>query len=113
MNSLSWFLYLASILPQLQAATILCAVVLVILFLFTCMDRDTKAGFYGEWKAPKWQLPTAAILILVAVLVPSTQTIYLIAGSEAGEAVVTSNEGRAILNDIQEVIRAQLGNLKQ
>lgn len=36
----------------------------------------------------------------------------LIAGAEAGEAVVTSEAGQEILNDIQEVIRHQLGELK-
>lgn len=36
----------------------------------------------------------------------------LIAGAEAGEAVVTSEAGQEILDDIQEVIRYQLGELK-
>lgn len=49
---------------------------------------------------------------LLAAIIPSRDTIYLIAGSEAGEAVVTSEAGQEILEDIQEVIRYQLGELK-
>lgn len=112
MNSLSWLLYLASILPQLQISLGIAAGVLFFWFLVVCIDRDSRS-YREAWKVPKWQMPVAAILLLIAALIPSKNTLYLIAGSEAGEAVVTSQQGQEILNDVQEVIRAQLGKLKQ
>lgn len=48
----------------------------------------------------------------VAILLPSKESMYLIAGSEAGEMVVTSEAGKEMLNDIQAVIKGQLEALK-
>ena len=50
--------------------------------------------------------------ITMATLTPSKETIYLIAGSEAGEAVVTSAEGQEIINDIRLIIKGQLNKLE-
>lgn len=55
-------------------------------------------------------LPT--LLIIFSILLPSKEAVYLIAGSEAGEAVVTSEEGKEILSDIHMVIKHQLSELK-
>jgi len=63
-------------------------------------------------KATKFVPWVFLVTSTLAAIIPSKDTIYLVAGSEAGEAVVTSQEGKEILNDIKEVIRYQLGELK-
>jgi hypothetical protein len=52
-------------------------------------------------------------LFFIGLLVPTKETIYLIAASEAGETVVESKEGQKVLNDIQEIINLQLQRLKE
>jgi hypothetical protein len=63
--------------------------------------------------SPKYSILALSVgMLLFSTLIPSKETIYLIAGSQAGEAVVTSESGQEILNDIHEVIKHQLGQLK-
>ena len=117
MNSLSWFLYLADVIVSAQVllgflAFIFGAITAFWLFanVFAKADRDPTAEAITKslWFAP-WVFALTATL---AVLAPSRDTIYLIAGSEAGETVVTSEAGQEILLDIQEVIQHQLDQLK-
>lgn len=117
MNGLSWLLYFAAVAPQV-ATTLITLGVFILIFWFV---RAAGAGspsypFQGVTEgrvSPRYGIPIfAIILFFIAALTPPTETIYLIAGSEAGEAVVTSESGQEILNDIQEVIKHQLGELK-
>ena len=113
MNGLSWFLYFADTLPKIGEGAALLGVLIGItggIFLtawavaFLC--EDAKAP-------PPWRpyILSMAILFFVAVLIPSKETIYLIAGSQVGEYVVDTPEAQEILNDIHAVIRAQLEEL--
>jgi len=117
MNELSWFLYLAEILPRIGSFTGIMGLLLFgVAFILPpkgvkLFSRDHEALFTG---LDRLVVPFCAwlLLLLLAFLTPSKETIYLIAGSEAGEAVVTSPEGQEILNDIKQIIRGQLNSLK-
>jgi len=113
MNGLSWFLYLADTLSKIGEGALFLGVLIgitgglllafwAVAFLF----EDTKTP-------PPWRpyILSMAILFFVAVLIPSKETIYLIAGSQVGEYVVDTPEAQEILNDIHAVIRAQLEEL--
>jgi len=113
MNGLSWFLYLADTLPKIGEGALLIGVLICIIggvflaaWAVAFLSEDTKAP-------PPWRpyIISMAILFFVAVLIPSKETIYLIAGSQAGEYVVNTPEAQEILNDIHAVIRAQLEEL--
>ena len=67
----------------------------------------------GKFMPPKRYLAGALFFVFLSAIIPSKETIYLIAGSESAEFVVTSEEGKEILSDIKDVIRAQLVQLKQ
>ena len=110
MNSLSWFLYLAEVVPNIGVASIfyLCIVGFVGSFLLAFMAEEL-----GPENLPiKTHIALLVGAVLLAVLTPSKQTIYLIAGSEAGEYVVTSPEGQEIINDIKAIIKSQIEELK-
>lgn len=118
MNDLSWFLYFADILPNVGTALGLIGglglLAYAVITGIVAGHRDCSYGkyesnFHGVW----WPIPVLVVIMTLSAFVPSKETIYLIAGSEAGEAVVTSPQGQEILNDVQEVIRAQLNNLKE
>lgn len=124
MNSLSWFLYLAEVLPSL--ARTVCALTAVFIagltlvsFFRTMAIAESSMGLSArklEYKSiwGFWGKTVIPLLILGTLmkLIPSKETIYMIAGSEAGEAVVTSEAGQEILNDIKEVIQFQLSEMK-
>lgn len=121
MNDLSWFLYLADVLPT-------ASVWLGILFvptgvigaiLVVCTMICAASTGEDEIRAGKVMKPFAvslpilsAIFLLVSILIPSKETIYLIAGSEAGQYVVESETGQEILTDIKSIIKQQLSSLK-
>ncbi len=114
MNSLSWFLYLADIIPMLGFIIGQAVIVVIVLggigmafWFFATLDDD-------DFPKPPFKRFFAVVIVmgLIGVLTPSKQTIYLIAGSEAGEYVVTSPEGQEIINDIKAIIKSQIEELK-
>jgi len=120
MNDLSWFLYLADVLPN--AASSLGGLGFIVsvlggfgLLFWKCLYEFNKNDYEEMVDVPKgfcWVWSVFFFLLVITHFVPSKETIYLIAGSEAGEAVVTSETGQEILNDIQQVIKHQLKELK-
>ncbi|MBL4795774.1 MAG: hypothetical protein JKY50_00010 [Oleispira sp.] len=109
MNSLSWFLYLADMLPALGLTCGLLAGFGAVVYPITIMWLNDFGRERGDYTVNfKVMASVIALLMVVAVIIPSKSTIYLIAGSEAGEAVVTSVEGQEILNDIKTIIKQQI-----
>lgn len=120
MNSLSWFIYAADVLPNFSWMGGVCFITLILFTLVTvivsgsCADEGPDlekfaASFRGSYLKIA---PFLIVLTLFSFLIPSKETIYLIAGSEAGETVVTSEAGQEMLNDIHSVIKHQLSTLK-
>lgn len=120
MNTLSWFIYFADIVENFSVFLYTFGWLSLIVFASVCTLLPGKNGksmfpFNGlmDGKRPPYGFGVLGIgLIFLAALIPGTQTIYLIAGSEAGEMVVTSETGKEILSDIQDVIKHQLDTLK-
>lgn len=115
MNSLSWFLYLAEVTDSLKGVSIFFSIMFGIAFVFWLAakafsghDKEAMDLVRSTWFVP-WVF---SIATLFAVITPSKGTLYLIAGAEAGEMVVTSEAGQEILNDIKEVIQFQLSEMK-
>jgi hypothetical protein len=116
MNNLSWFLYLAEIVPSFAALLGLFGglafTAYFLLSAFITMNNSFERA--DEQKPyPTLKLPLiGAFLCVLTTLTPSKQTIYLIAGSEAGQHVVETESGQAILDDVQEIIQLQLNQMK-
>jgi hypothetical protein len=122
LNSLSWFLYFADVLPNVSSA-IGFVIFWLSLSVFFIVGTKIVSTFTDPKDLPpnlnstlsyvsKWAFSLVTILTLPWVVIPSKETIYLIAGSEAGEFVVNTPEAKAILSDIQEVIQLQIEGLK-
>ena len=130
MNNLSWVIYLAEAVPSLVDMVLFISVLATVAFAVyalvgsigsadtyswdTPQEVENKKAWWNEKKylPPRWLAVTILSTWVVLSLAPSKETIYLIAGSEAAEAVVTSETGQQILNDIQQIIKHQLGHLK-
>lgn len=119
MNGLSWVLYLADVSGQIatffSGVGILCGFTIFGLLVFGNMYNHDMAPHEDKLDVTG-MLKKAAIIggisFLVQAVIPSKETFYLIAGSEAGEAVVTSEQGQRIITTIGEVIEQQLEDLK-
>ena len=118
MNSLSWFLYLADVLPR---AGFLVALLGFCLFALAFALPPKGATMFGEGHDGPFQaidrLKVPFILwlcfLVFAFLVPGKDTIYLIAASEAGEMVVNTPEAKEIMSDLKEILNIQLDKLKE
>lgn len=112
MNNLSWLIYAAEVVENLRN---LAGVVLFVMgmaggfglgfrWVFNVAERT---GYRPIWWTALW----AAVMIAastVAVFAPSSRTIYMIAASEAGEAVVTSPEAVEMMGDLKAIIKKRL-----
>lgn len=126
MNNLSWFLYLADILPKLLLFPVVITGAMLVVFIATagitylCGVDDTGYGYLqerGEERKRKGLAIGKSVvpyiflwLLFVTIhnMIPSRETFYLIAGSELGEQVVKTPEAREIFEDIKAVIKQQI-----
>lgn len=131
MNTLSWLIYGAEVIDNLQ---ILCAVGLFLLGITFCAaflgrgitsetvvssDFPTESDPQGTRDYRQWiffkNITTSKLLylcvlfcILVVVFLPSSRTLYMIAASEVGETVVTNPETIEVFNDLKSIIKNKL-----
>lgn len=117
MNSLSWFLYFASVLPQIMVAPILLTLgAMIVLGGLGCCERES--GYRGD---EQWQrgyklhkfvasvlAPLFSLFVVIATIIPDKETLYLIAGSELGQQVIETPEAREVFNDIKTIIKQQI-----
>ena len=115
MNNISWWLYLAEVIPNFGTGLAILAFIGAAIGTITSAILTFEPSLSEEDKERKlcYKILTASVVgILLSMLFPSKETIYLILGSEVGETVVSSPEGKEIINDIREVINLQIENLK-
>lgn len=116
MNNLSLLIYAADVLPSVAASLLIFSGVAVVgttmaltISFEPSLEDEESANLRRALKPLFYLFPA---LFLLGLMIPSRDAIYLIAGSEIGETVVTSPEGQEVINDIREVIKAQLNALK-
>lgn len=113
MNTLSWLLYLADVAdsakPMMRLIAFMFGFVggigVVALWITSVVERLPKTP--AAIVTVVWVLiasPSAAL----AILIPSKDTIYLIAASEAGEVVVKSDEAKEIMSGLRDIIKDQI-----
>jgi Ca2+/Na+ antiporter len=93
MNSLSWLIYLADIIPNVGTICVLLGLLFLILSgaaFFAYTDKTISFKTFISL------LITAIVLLVIATLVPERTTIMMIAASEFGEEIATSAEAKNI-----------------
>lgn len=116
MNNLSWLIYLADVSNSISAffgisAFLLgsAAAVITIISAITYAENN-KPFFPVKWSILTWI--SCVIMALVSTLIPSSDAVIRIAASEAGETFVNSASGQQLINDLTDVLHAQLNTLK-
>lgn len=114
MNSLSWFLYFADVLTNLQPVLAIPAVAaaisggIAIFVFFMTNDKHDEIERKAAKKAAQLLWSVAIICGLSACLIPSRTTIYMMAGSELAEIVVTDPVNIDVMKDVRTLIQKQL-----
>jgi hypothetical protein len=108
MNSLSLFLYLADVSSGIAILLLIIAsisAIVISVYAMACAEEGYPFKF--------WLLLVPILCGITAVLIPSKSAMYLIAGSELGEVVITSESGQEILNDVKLAIQQQIKELQK
>lgn len=106
MNSLSWFLYLAGVVANLQGF-------LTCSGLIVGMVSGIAAGpFEMGLKRVRVYVALAFLMLSVSALLPDKQTLYAIAASELGEKAIQTTVGKKAINAIELWIDSQVKELK-
>lgn len=124
MNSLSWMIYAASTLANVNfvigGTLVVGGIGGAILWIIgkmpwhqwswdsveTMKSTDAARASFQKWG--RRGVLAAAVAIPVGIVIPSDKTIYLIAASEAGETIVTSPEAKEVFEDLKTIIKSKL-----
>lgn len=108
MNSLSWLIYFADIVSNIQGVL----VTLAILFGAGYIVSLIVAVLEGLKRPKHWFVTVAIVLGFCAAILPSSKTVYAIAASELGEQVLVSNTGKKAVAALEAWLDAQVKGLK-
>lgn len=129
MNSLSWLIYTADVVAKLGplfgfagVGCIIAGVVLAIIgkspwSYYSWTPADEKAESEKLRRSLGRGGPRLAVLGLClctfAAVIPSRNTIYMIAASEIGETVVTSPDAVEMMGDLRTIIKSKLKEMAE
>lgn len=123
MNTVSLFIYAADVVDGLSGTFGFFALVVgfasLIFFgrgmsaLYDGFSRDKDSELGKTFiRISKWSLAVSILLTLFAIFLPSKDALYLIAGSEVGEVVVTSPEAKEIMGEVYNILRQELKEMQ-
>lgn len=95
MNGLSWMLYLAEVSSSMAGLLVAGGIAMVIAAVGAAMWASDEGKPRPSWVTAF--LKIAPVMLLLAVFLPSSQTVYAIAASEYGEELAkTETAGKAV-----------------
>lgn len=121
MNGLSWLLYAAEVVQSLgnlfaYAGAMLGIISGVSVTVYGVSLDDT----IGDEKTAarlgtvlRWLLPITAVVAVLACLMPSSKTVYMIAASEMGQKVYETPAAQEVLTDLQVILKQKLGEMRK
>lgn len=105
-----WIIYLADVVGGLQ---VMCGFLAGGCAFFFLINWIAQGPFYPEdWKkvisAAKIIGPIVTLLAFIALLIPSKQTIYMMAAAKVGEEIVQAPETKEIGSKVLKLINEKL-----
>lgn len=112
---LALLVYIFDLLPALDILAFAVAVPLAVLtcilgFLYLIDEVDADEPAYRAYKNIRWVLLAAALITMV---IPSKQTLYLMAGAYVTQSVVTSETGKRVVAILEQKIEQELANVEK
>lgn len=111
MNSLSILLYAADV--SGNVSFVLIATILTVgvgLFATLALYAAENDAVFPYWRP--WAM-LLAVCAIISIFVPGRTTILMIAASEAGEAAITSPDGKALIDELKGRIMRELTSDKE
>lgn len=122
MNSLTWYIYLAEVFPNIVFSFVFAAIASVayIAMWAACNEdkyfeeKKEQVAFWNKQKATFRQIimcitiPCCILFAITHIFLPGKKTMYLMAASELGEEVVLSEEATEIKNLLKEYLKKSL-----
>ena len=110
MNAASMYIYLGSVLGALDTFLGLTGLIGVISWcLLTVFYFIEKDGYHGK----NWILIWSVAVLAVTIFIPSTRTMYLMAGAVLGEKAIESEIGQQTFELIQLKLKEELDNMRR
>ena len=119
MNTLSWLLYFAEVSTNIANfgtfLMIASGVSFALLSLINLIVPDHEKSPNFMRLVPSYSKVAAVVFALgcTSIVFPSQDTVYLIIASESAEMVVTSEGGKQMMGDIQEIISLKLNSIAE
>lgn len=116
MNDLTWFLYLADVSQNFGPLVVMFGIAMIVIGPVIPpkgvepFGRDHDYPFQGVGRLKNVFIGWCVAVVFVC-LIPSEETMYMMAASEAGEAAFTSPQGKEVLDKIDLIINNQLDAL--
>jgi len=116
MNDLTWFLYFVDISQNITPLVVLFGIALIAIGFaippkgVQPFGYDHEFPFQGVGRLKNWFIGWAVAIAFVC-LIPTKETMYMMAASEAGEAALKSPQGKEVLDKIDLIINNQLDEL--
>ena len=122
MNSLSWFLYLGAVSGQLSTLFSLVGVLMMVSGAVSILpgriipwnnpdhpENVRTRNFFKKWSAIGTIF--GFVMVSISIFIPDQRTVYLIAASEVGNQVVTSEEGQELYGELKTALKGIIQNL--
>lgn len=108
MNNLSWFLYFADVVGEINGAGII-VIFGAIVFSVLCFMRASVDDDFDVVKPYLWRaLSTVLVATVLVIFIPNKSTIYAIAASEMGEDAMQSKTGGKALRALNAWLDRQI-----
>lgn len=111
MNSLSLYIYLASVVPNIGPLMVFLGILALITLLIRCIyvaiQNEDPTEDKRTFPSTSWFL-IPAFCWLIASLVPSERALYMIAASKMGETVITNPEMQEVFSSLKIKIMDEL-----
>ena len=111
MNTLSLLIYLSSVLPSTGLMLLFLGIFGLFVSLLVGVLWSGETGM-NQFPKLKPYFITCAVAIFISILIPDQKTIYMIAASEMGEAIVTTETGQEVFNELKDTVMYQLQQLQ-
>jgi len=113
MNSFSWLIYSADAFSEFGSTLrVVCGLGLAGFFIWMALPFRFMLADMSDEKPPAINMKIPAIFLvglLLGTLVPSKQTIYLIAASEMGEHAIKTE----MASDVFEIVKKEIKKMKE
>ena len=118
MNTVSLLIYLTHVIPTLGAIFAVASTILgfttlgsFIVLLIAKAEASNSHATENDKRRPTTILSilkpvaiTGIISMILTVLLPNTQTMYMIAASELGEEIIVSDEAKVLYQDLRDIL---------